>query len=412
MNNPLQLSLVNFKKGAYVIVEGKQVATKFFIIRTGKVLISREFEVVEEQDGNILGPGDFFGVISTMSGHSHIENAQALTDVSLISVQKDQYGLLIEKNTQIALKIVQSFSRKMRYLDEALTRITLKSIADERPDHLFKVAEYYARQSMYNHAFFAYYQYIRYCPAGENLNTAKERMAKIKPYANALYLEEKAEDITRTYPKDTMIFSESQPGQELYIIQKGSVKITKIVNDNEILIAILKAGDIFGEMSLLENKPRSASAIAYEDSVLMAVNKANFQRMVGQQPQMITRLTQLLAERIWLMYRQLENTQLTNPVGRLYDALYIQLEKARVSISPKTPYTFNLGPKELLEMVGLTKSDSNALITELFSNKKIKLIDNKIFTADTDEISKQANYFRKMEKIEQARRKSSMLSVY
>ena len=152
MEKPLQLSLVNFIKGAYIIVEGKQVASKFFIIRTGKVLVSREFEVVEEQDGNILGPGDFFGVVSTMSAHSHIENAQALTDVTLIAVQKDQYGFLIERNTPIAMKIVQSFSRKMRYLDEALTRITLKSIADERPDHLFKVAEYYARQNMYNHA--------------------------------------------------------------------------------------------------------------------------------------------------------------------------------------------------------------------------------------------------------------------
>ena len=237
-------------------------------------------------------------------------------------------------------------------------------------------------------------------------------MAKIKPYSKAVYLEEKSDEITRTYPKDTMIFSESQPGQELYIIQKGSVKITKIVNDNEILIAILKAGDIFGEMSLLENKPRSASAIAYEDAVLMAVNKVNFQRMVAQQPQMITRLTQLLAERIWLMYRQLENTQLTNPLGRLYDALYIQLEKARVPISPKTSYTFNMGPKELLEMVGLTKSDSTTLISDLFANKKLKIVDNKIFVSDTEEINKQANYFRKMEKIEQARRKSSMLSVY
>ncbi len=253
MNNPLQLSLVNFKKGAYIIVEGKQRASNFFIVRTGKVLVSREFEVVEEQDGNILGPGDFFGVVSTMSSHSHIENAQALTDVTMIAVQKDQYGFLIERNTPIAMKIVMSFSRKMRYLDEALTRLTLKSTGEEDPEHLFKVAEYYARKSLYNYAYFAYYQYLKCCSTGGNIPTAKQRMAKIKPYATNVILDDNNE-VTRFFPKDTMIFSESQTGQELYIIQKGSVKITKIVNDNEILIAILKAGDIFGEMSLLENK--------------------------------------------------------------------------------------------------------------------------------------------------------------
>lgn len=419
MGNPLQLSLVNFIKGAYIIVVGKAVASKFFIVRTGKVLITREFEVVEEQDGNILGPGDFFGVISTMSSHSHIENAQALTDVSLICVERDQYGLLIEKNTPIAMKIVQSFSRKMRYLDEALTRITLKSHVEEKAaDHLFNVAEYYVKKSMYNHAYFVYYQYIKYYGTGasasnteiiSSINIAKERMVKIKPYTRNVSLEEKSDEITRTYLKDTMIFSESQPGQELYIIQKGSVKITKIVNDNEILIAILKVGDIFGEMSLLENKPRSASAIAYENSVLMAVNKVNFQRMVTQQPQMITRLTQLLAERIWFSYKQLENTQISSELGRLYDALYILLEKSRVVISPKTNYNFNIGVKELFEMTGLTKSDYLSLTKELFADKKIKLVNEKIFAESTEEIQKHAIYFRKMEKIEQSRKKKSLI---
>ena len=149
MPNPLQLSLVNFKKGSYIIVEGKQNADYFYIIRSGKVRISKEFEVVDDDSGRVLGPGDFFGVISTMSSHSHIETAMALTDVSLISVHRDQYGLLIEKNTPVAMKIIMSFSQKMRSLDETLTRLTFKNTARVDPVHLFKVAEYYARQNLY-----------------------------------------------------------------------------------------------------------------------------------------------------------------------------------------------------------------------------------------------------------------------
>jgi len=124
MDNPLQLQLVSFKKDAYIIVEGKSNSDYFYILRSGKVRISKEVEVVEEEDSGPLQPGDFFGVVSTMSSHSHIETTQALTDVSLIQVHRDQYGVLIERNAPVARKIIQGFSKKVRYLDEARTKLT------------------------------------------------------------------------------------------------------------------------------------------------------------------------------------------------------------------------------------------------------------------------------------------------
>lgn len=404
MSNPLQLSIVNFNKDAYIIVEGKQRADNFYIIRTGKVRISKEVEVVEEEGGNILGPGDFFGVVSTMSSHSHIETAQALTDVSLISVHRDQYGLLIEKNSPVAMKIIEGFSRRMRYLDEALARLTNKSSRENDPNHLFEVAEYYAKQNQYNLAYYAYYHYVKLFPKGEFMQKAMERMAKIQPYAKPVFLDGSDTTFTRTYPKNTMIFAESMPGKELYIIQKGSVKISKLVGGTEVLLAVLKPGDIFGEMSLIENKPRSASAIAYEDTVLLAVNKDNFARMVTTQPQIIARLTQLLAERIWFIYKQLANTLLKDPVAKMYDALLIQLEKARVPIRSGESYTFDIGPKELINMVGLPMAEGNNALRVLLQNPRIKAVDNRIFTSDVEEILKQANYYRKMQRIEQARK--------
>ncbi len=407
MDNPLQLSLQTFRKGSYIIVEGKQKADYFYIIRNGKVRISKEVEIVEEVGGNVLSPGDFFGVVSTMSSHSHIETAQALTDCALITVHREQYGLLIERNAPVAMKIIQQFSQKMRFLDEALTRITFKTTAEDDLSHLFKVAEYYARQSQYNQAYYAYHQYIKYSPDGESITLAKERMSKIKPYANAVYLDGDEKNFTRKYPKNTMIFSESQPGQELYIIQKGSVKITKIVNDNEQLLALLKPGDIFGEMSLLENKPRSASAITHEDTVLMAVNNTNFNRMVASQPQIISKLTQLLSERIWFIYKQLANTQLSDPIGRMYDTLMIQLEKLRVPMSNQ-PYTFDFGPQELINLVGLPKDEGNNLIRKLFENSKVKVFNNKIHLTSTQEVEKQAKYYRKMERIDKSRKNGSI----
>ncbi|SIP88118.1 cAMP-binding domain of CRP or a regulatory subunit of cAMP-dependent protein kinases [Alkalispirochaeta americana] len=408
MPTPLQLKIVNFTKDAYIVVEGKQNADHFYILRSGKVRVSKEVEVVQEEGGNVLGPGDFFGVVAAMSGHSHIETAQALTDCSAISVNKENFGDLIVQNTPVAMKIIQGFSRRMRYLDEALARITLQQSSEPDIGHLFFVAEFYAKQSQFNQAHYAYHQYLRYCPNGPHAERARQRLEKIQPYSQAVYLDGSETEFTRIYKKNTMIFSEMMPGGELYIIQKGSVKITKIVNDNEVLLAVLKQGDIFGEMSLIENKPRSASAIAFEDTQLLAVNRENFARMVSSQPQIITRLTQLLAERIWFIYKQLANTLLKDKVGRLFDGLLIQLERNRVPLRQGEAYTFEFGPKELINMVGLPMAEGREAMRELLKNSRIKVLEDRIVISDRAEIEKQAKYYRKMQKIERARRQSRL----
>ena len=406
MSDQLQLTFVNFKKDSYIVVEGKQNADRFFIIRGGKVQISKEVEVVAEEGGNLLGPGDFFGVVSTMSSHSHIETAKAITDVTLISVHKDQYSQLIQNNTSVAMKIILQFSQRLRYLDEALSRLTLKDTAEMNPSHLFKVGEYYLKQSQYNQAFYAYKQYCSHCPNGADVNTTRERMMKIAPYVTATDLGGSADGMNRSYRKNSMLFAEGEPGHELFIIQSGSVKITKIVDNSEVLLAVLKAGDIFGEMALLESKPRVASAVAYEDCVVLAVTRANFERMITTQPQMVARLTTLLAERIWFIYKQLANTLINDPLGRMYDALLIQLEKNRVALDSNASYVFDFGPKELASMVGLSTQDAKFILRKMLENQKIQMDGDKISTTSIVEVLKQSEFFRKMQKIEKARKES------
>ena len=407
MGDQLQLSFVNFQKDSYIVVEGKQNADRFFIIREGKVRVSKAVEIVAEERGNILGPGDFFGVVSSMSSHSHIETAQAVTDVTLISVHKEQYSQLIQNNTPVAMKIIMEFSRRLRYLDEHLSRLTLKHSAEINASHLFKVAEYYVRQSKYNQAYYAYKKYITYCPQGAAVLTAREKMMKIAPYVKSPS-DAGSDGLNRKYQKDAMLFAEGEPGNELYIIQKGSVKIAKIVDNNEVLLAVLKVGDIFGEMALLESKPRAASAVAYEDCEVLAVNKDNFVRMITSQPQMIARLTTLLSERIWFIYKQLANTLINDPLGRMYDALLIQLEKNRIPTDGTGSHTFDFGPKELANMVGLGQDDAKFVLRKMLENQKIRIQGDKIHVISIVEVSKQSEFYRKMQKIELARKEGSI----
>jgi CRP-like cAMP-binding protein len=411
MAAPLQLTFVNFAKDSYIIVEGKRNADRFFIVRTGKVKLSKEVQIVAEEKGDILNPGDFFGVVSTMSGHSHIETAQALTDITLISVLKDQFSQLIQSNAPVAMKIIMQFSKRMRFLDEALTRLTLKNkSAEEDPSHLFNVAEYYAKQNQFNQALYAYFKYVKYCPKGENVKTATERMKKIAPYVKKPPREFKHDEMTRTYSKDEIIFCEGEPGEELFIIQKGSVKIIKITENSEILLAVLKTGDIFGEMALLESKPRAAGAVAFEECQLMAVNRANFQQMIQTQPQLIARLTTLLSERIWLLYKQLANTQINDPLGRMFDLMQTHIEKKKVDFSEITSFSFDFGVKELITMVGLSQHDGLLYSRKLMETSGLQLVNDKLYIKDINEILKHNAYYRKMQQLEKARQAKKTIS--
>ena len=382
----LQLTTVNFPKGAYIIIEGRSPINYFFIIRSGKVSVTRD---AEKGKTEMLNPGDFFGVIAAMSGHDSIETAMAVTDVSLIMVYKEQFPMLICKNNPVAMKIVLFFSRKLRELDTKIAELTLKSYAVEDVVNLFDIGNYYMQQKQYNEAFYAFYRFVQYCPTNSEVHNAKMNLQKIKSLSKAAYLGS-SEELKRTYPDNTMVFCEHEPGNALYIVQSGKVKITKMVANKEVLLAVLKEGDIFGEMALLENKPRSASAISYGGCNLMYVNRENFKNMISQQPQTITRLICLLAERTWTVYRQLLNLQMKSKLQRTYDTLLIQLEKSKIAIKHGKSHTFEFGVAELTKMVGLTEEESQPIMMEIFKNGKVfKEQADRIIVSDIEELKKQ-----------------------
>ncbi|EPF30488.1 Crp/Fnr family transcriptional regulator [Treponema maltophilum] len=389
----LQLSFVNFRKDSYLLVEGKTENDRFYIIQSGKVHTFRQGDVLSDS-GSVLGPGDFVGVVPCMSSHSQIETAVAATDVVVISVRRDQYQALISKNTPVAMKIIRTFANRMRTVNEILTRLTLKNSMADSPERMYSIAAYYEKMGKTDLAVYGYYQYMKECPGGANIEKAKSRFVTLKARSHAVYFESPTGNL-RNYPKDTMIFSECQSGQDMFIIQSGQVKISKVVDDNEVILAVLQKGDFFGEMALLENKPRSASAIAHEDCVLMAVNRKNFDQMVATQAQLITRLTITLAERLWSMSRQLTNAQLRDPMFKLFDMLALQLEKNRVPLGKTASHQFDLTPYDLAHMCGIPQEEQAIVLAQFIKDPRVRLVSNKIYIADCRELMKASEFYRK-----------------
>ncbi|MBI1913072.1 MAG: cyclic nucleotide-binding domain-containing protein [Deltaproteobacteria bacterium] len=87
------------------------------------------------------------------------------------------------------------------------------------------------------------------------------------------------------------VFKESQDGAALYIIRKGEVKACKTAPDGELFtLTIMKDGDIFGEMSFLDGRPRSATIVAVSDLETFVMDKAEFETLVDGNPRIIYKL--------------------------------------------------------------------------------------------------------------------------
>ena len=93
----------------------------------------------------------------------------------------------------------------------------------------------------------------------------------------------KIEKICRaeTVAKDAVLFKEGDSGDRCYVIVQGEIRISKFIpNIGEEALAVLKPGDSFGEMALIDNFPRSAHAIANSDSELLAISKTELDKIL------------------------------------------------------------------------------------------------------------------------------------
>src|SRR5438045_2320220 len=121
----------------------------------------------------------------------------------------------------------------------------------------------------------------------------------------------------KEFPKGTVLFKEGEPGKEMFVLQAGRVAISKKVRDTEKVLATLGPGEFFGEMAIISNKPRNATAVVSDNAKLLVIDPKTFEGMIRGNSEIAVRMIKKLAERLSEADAQIENLLLSDPASRV-----------------------------------------------------------------------------------------------
>jgi len=123
------------------------------------------------------------------------------------------------------------------------------------------------------------------------------------------------------FPSGAVLFRAGDEGHQMYVVQNGKVRISVTSADVDKTLAVLGPGEFFGEMAVLNDRPRTATATVLENSQLLVIEKAKFEELIRQHSDLALRLIRRLAERLEKTDRNVEILLHREPRARVIHAL-------------------------------------------------------------------------------------------
>jgi CRP/FNR family cyclic AMP-dependent transcriptional regulator len=180
------------------------------------------------------------------------------------------------------------------------------------------------------------------------------------------------ENHVRFFENGETIFRENEPGSEMFLIIQGAVEIRKATgsSSSKTLISLYK-GDLFGEMAIIEKKPRSASAVAVEPTRLLSINEKLYDSMIVSNPDFARKMSRVLSERIRKSNATIQHIMSTNKQNQLWAGLMeysrdhgvSTFKGSRVSIAEFTQWA--------LEHIGMSDKDIDFILGAMLKREII-----------------------------------------
>lgn len=187
----------------------------------------------------------------------------------------------------------------------------------------------------------------------------------------------------KTFPTGTTLFREGEEGHQMYVIQTGRVQLTRTVRGREVHLATLPPGELFGEMAIINNRPRSATATVIEEAQLIVIDGKTFEAMVRGNAEIALRLIKKLAARLDRANQQVEVLLLADLNHRV--AHHLRQLAAMSGVSDGPGVRVDVSVDELAGYVDATVAEVEAVLDRL---ARAHLVDRELGSIHIAEIGK------------------------
>jgi CRP/FNR family transcriptional regulator, cyclic AMP receptor protein len=174
---------------------------------------------------------------------------------------------------------------------------------------------------------------------------------------------------TRTITRGHVVFSEGDTGDRLFIVLEGKIKISRSAPDGrENLLAVLGPGEMFGELSLFDPGPRTATATAITDCTLASLDHDDLRPVLFERPGVAVNLLRALAERLRRTNEAMADLVFSDVPGRVAKALLDLADKFGETEDDGMRVRHDLTQEELAQFVGASRETVNKALSE-FANR-------------------------------------------
>ncbi|MDR0450837.1 MAG: Crp/Fnr family transcriptional regulator [Treponema sp.] len=190
---------------------------------------------------------------------------------------------------------------------------------------------------------------------------------------------------SRTFQKDELIFAEFEPGDSFYLIRSGRVQLVKITGDEETLVDLLEAPDIFGETAFLENARRTATAVAMEKVEALEFTSQTFEVLLQAKPHIILSLLRTFATRIYSAKRRFMILSLSDPQAQIAD-VFLMLDEITVNTDKGTGRReFNIAVEDVAGWAGMSPAKAREILDRFASQRRIEIFPDRIVVRNIDD---------------------------
>lgn len=190
----------------------------------------------------------------------------------------------------------------------------------------------------------------------------------------------------RSYPRGSVIVFADDPGDSLFVVRSGRVKVVLIGEDGrEVILGILNSADHFGELSLIDGHPRSAHVIAMDDASLIVLRREDFRRRVQESPAVAWGLLQELSRRLRKADHQIGSLALLDVNGRMARLILDAAAEGDGAVVAK-----RLTHQTIAQMIGASRETVSRAMRELQDAGVITVLRRQISIADRAALEKMA----------------------